>query len=159
MHTFTSTCTLMHTHMCSLNHCTGHLCSLGARAAGARCVWQKIILDGPPGVERAGRPGFANMLCFSKNHTLPGKCDGFKTVDVLYRGDMSWTRAMGRDSCRIAVDYCATWVDAPTRTSHAILDPFCGHGSVLAAANRIGVSAYGIDLSAACCRVALNYTG
>ena len=28
----------------------GLLCQLGARAAGARCVWQKVILDGPPGI-------------------------------------------------------------------------------------------------------------
>jgi hypothetical protein len=33
------------------------LCTLGAKQAGARCVWQKIVLDGPPGLERSGRPG------------------------------------------------------------------------------------------------------
>jgi len=67
--------------------------------------------------------------------------------------------AMGRNACRLAVDYCVRWVDeTPPRTPHVILDPFCGHGSVLAEANRQGVAAYGIDLSAACCRVASNYT-
>jgi len=32
------------------------LCTLGAKQAGARCVWQKIVLDGPPCLERSGRP-------------------------------------------------------------------------------------------------------
>ena len=96
----------------------GLLCQLGARAAGARCVWQKVILDGPPGILhirehiraqhantnihthahtgilRAGRPGFVNMLCFSKAHRLPrGGERALKTVDVLYRGGMAYQKA------------------------------------------------------------------
>ena len=99
----------------------GLLCQLGARAAGARCVWQKVILDGPPGILhirehiraqhantnihthahtgilRAGRPGFVNMLCFSKAHRLPqGGERAFKTVDVLYRGGMAYQKAIKR---------------------------------------------------------------
>lgn len=138
----------------------GHLCQLGARSAGARCVWQKIALDGPPGIERAGRPGFVNMLCFSKQHALPSSADGaarFKTVDVLYRGSMSYRKAMGEEACREAVSYCERWVDGKFSSQRAVVDPFCGHGSVLAAANCSGASAYGLDLSAECCRLALSY--
>ena len=39
-----------------------------------------------------------------------------------------------------------------------VLDPFCGHGSVLAVANAGGMDAYGIDLCAASCRVASKHT-
>ena len=39
-----------------------------------------------------------------------------------------------------------------------VLDPFCGHGSVLAVANAGGLDAYGIDLCAASCRVAVKHT-
>ena len=39
-----------------------------------------------------------------------------------------------------------------------VLDPFCGHGSVLAVANARGLDAYGVDLCAASCRVAVKHT-
>jgi hypothetical protein len=92
--------------------------------------------------------GFINMLCFSKLHTLPSSKD-FTSVDVLDRGSMSYKKAIGQNACRVAVEYCANWVDGngggggggeggdleekgeqrPHAT--AVLDPFCGHGSVL----------------------------
>ena len=153
----------------------GFLCQLGAREAGARCVWQKIALDGPPGIERAGRPAFVNMMCFSKLHRLPPHDSGFKTVDVLFRGRLAYQKAMGRDACLVAVEYCSRWVDrrgsgddgtAAYTSDHnanpgahaaaAVLDPFCGYGTVLAAANQIGTSAFGMDISTECCKRALS---
>ena len=48
----------------------GFLCQLGARRAGAACVWQKVVLfqDSVDRVRGGTRPGFINMLCFSKRH-------------------------------------------------------------------------------------------
>ena len=48
----------------------GYLCQLGARRAGAACVWQKVVLfqDSVDRVRGGTRPGFINMLCFSKRH-------------------------------------------------------------------------------------------
>jgi hypothetical protein len=143
----------------------------------------KMILDGPPGLERAGRPGFVDMLCYSKENRMPASGRGFKTVDVMYRDSMSYHKAMGQNACLAAVDYCARWVDSYTpvlnasrnlqedsvsdsSTLHvrqatapedteglgalcslgepvAVLDPFCGYGSVLAVANCRSVAAYG----------------
>jgi hypothetical protein len=201
----------------------GFLCQLAARQAGAACVWQKVdvfqqfglvfrfsveitielilgkmILDGPPGLERAGRPGFVDMLCFSKEHRMPASGRGFKTVDVMYRGSMAYHKAMGQSACLAAVDYCARWVDSYTPASNAsrnlqedfvsdssplhvrqatapkdteglgalsslgepvaVLDPFCGYGSVLAVANCRSVAAYGIDVDPKSCRRALEFT-
>jgi tRNA/tmRNA/rRNA uracil-C5-methylase (TrmA/RlmC/RlmD family) len=54
---------------------------------------------------------------------------------------MSWSRAMGSAACDAAVRFVAS---AGART---VVDPFCGLGSVLAAANAHGLDAIGIELS------------
>jgi tRNA G10 N-methylase Trm11 len=48
---------------------------------------------------------------------------------------------MGAAACDAAVAFCAS-VGATT-----IIDPFCGMGSVLAAANARGLAAIGVELS------------
>ena len=112
---------------------------------------------------------------------------------------MPYTKAMGTNACREAVEYCARWVDGcslqprplpttatatatatargggddanarggaaqrapqpPQRRPAAVLDPFCGRGSVLAAANAFtGAPAFGMDISAGCCQVSIDFT-
>lgn len=54
---------------------------------------------------------------------------------------MTWSRAMGAAACNAAVAFAAS-VGA-----RVIVDPFCGMGSVLAAANAQGLGAIGVELS------------
>ena len=104
------------------------------------------------------------LLCFSKQHTMP---PGTPSVDVMAdRGHMSWPRAMGAAACDAAVSYCLHVVHgghqgeeggAATVPPLVVLDPFCGEGSVLAAANAMGVEAVGVDMSRKRCRHAAAY--
>jgi 2-polyprenyl-3-methyl-5-hydroxy-6-metoxy-1,4-benzoquinol methylase len=118
-------------------------------------VWQKVVLfqDSVGRVRGGTRPGFINMLCFSKEHRVPLD---YTTVDVLAdRGHMSYSHAMGEAACTAAVEYCMG-LDGPQAVP--VIDFFCGHGSVLAVANAHGLDAYGMDVSLKCCKVAAEHT-
>ena len=78
----------------------------------------KMVLDGSPVLQRADRPGFVDMLCFSKDHRMSASGRGFKTVDVMYRGSMTYHKSMGQNACLDTVDYCARWVDSHTPVSN-----------------------------------------
>jgi hypothetical protein len=158
-----------------------YLCTAGARAAGARCVWHKIVHATSPArpAKNTGRAGYVHLLCYSRGHR-GGQLAG---PDVLpARGFMAYPGAAGEAPMAAAVQYalhlsaavppeetsaeaasssaaalpdaaaedppCATllpeaFADAPP----LIVDPFCGHGTVLAMANAYGCDAYGVDLN------------
>ena len=116
----------------------GFLCQLAAHQASIPTLWHKVVCRAPPGVTTYGRPAFSHFICFSKEVRLtPAE----SSPDVLPRpGETTWTRGMGLDVCRAAVNF----VRDHTK-SHTIVDPFCGHGSVLAVANEMGLHAIGVD--------------
>ena len=117
----------------------GHLVMSGADAAGSHLLWHKIVCRVPPGATTFGRPAYAHCLCVSRARRLS---PGASTPDVLPSlGEMSWSRAMGRAACEVAVTFAQS-VGATT-----IVDPFCGVGSVLAVANAHGLSAVGVEIS------------
>lgn len=144
------------------------LCHLGARAAGARCVWHRIVCSAQPGNYSTSKPYFAHMLCFS---VARRDAPGTPSVDVLAdRGHMAWPRAMGREAANAAVRYClrgGTNREKRERALHhaggeiypagIIFDPFCGMGAVLAAANEYGADAIGLDVCMKRCKVAAAY--
>ncbi len=119
----------------------GFLISLGAEAAGSQCLWHKVVCRAPPGLTTFGRPAWAHLLCFSRALTLePGQ----SSPDVLPRlGEMPWARAMGAEACEAVCDFLIA--HTPART---VVDPFCGVGTMLAVANRRGLDAIGVELSA-----------
>lgn len=118
----------------------GHLVMTGMDAADTALLWHKIVCRVPPGTTTFGRPAYAHMLCGSRALRLVA---GASTPDVLPElGEMSWSRAMGAAACEAAVRFVATQT-----TCRTIVDPFCGLGSILAAANAHGLDAIGVELS------------
>lgn len=117
----------------------GHLVMSGADAAGSHALWHKIVCRVPPGTTTFGRPAYAHLVCVSRQRRL---APGASTPDVLPSlGTMSWSRAMGSAACEAAIAFIAT------TGARTVVDPFCGQGSALAAANAHGLDAIGVELS------------
>jgi hypothetical protein len=109
----------------------GYLASKAADEMGYGTLWHRIVL-------REARPGYTHMLCFSRDVRRPAAA----TVDVLPdAGATSWTRGMGVRACEAA---CRFVLEATS--SRAIVDPFCGRGTVLAVANALGLDAIGVEI-------------
>ena len=117
-----------------------YLVSRGAEAAGSSLLWHKIVCRTAPGSTTFGRPGYAHLLCFSRELRLtPAQ----SSTDVLPNlGAMPWPRAMGTAAC----DAVCTFLLAHT-ACRTVVDPFCGHGTMLAVANARGLDAVGVELS------------
>ena len=118
----------------------GHLVHAGADAADSHLLWHKIVCRVAPGTITFGRPAFAHLLCASRRLRLaPGR----STADVLPGlGEMPWSRAMGADVCRAVARFLVEHT-----ATRAVVDPFCGAGTMLAAANEVGLDAIGVELS------------
>jgi hypothetical protein len=115
------------------------LCQKAAEQEGHRLLWHKMICRAPVGEVTWGKPGFSHMLCFSKNL----KSDISKSSADVFSdpGPTTWSRGMGLEACRFACVYILE--NTNTRT---VVDPFCGHGTVLLAANELGMDAIGVDI-------------
>ncbi len=117
----------------------GHLVMTGADAAGSHALFHKIVCRVPPGTTTFGRPAYAHLVCVSRERRL---APGASTPDVLPAlGAMSWSRAMGAAACEVAIRFIGT------TGARVVVDPFCGQGSALAAANAHGLDAIGVELS------------
>jgi len=124
-----------------------HLVQRAAEAAGAVLVWHKIVCRMPPGAARFGRASYSHLLCFSRTPLPPPR---HAYPDVLPSdGDKTWTRGMGTAACELACRY----LRQETATER-VLDPFCGHGSALVVARRMGFEVLGVELNKKRCRVA-----
>lgn len=118
----------------------GHLVHTGADRGGVHLLWHKIACRVTPGTITFGRPAYAHLLCVSRALRLP---PGRSTADVLPGlGEMTWSRAMGVDVCRAVIGFLTAHTACRT-----IVDPFCGLGTMLAAANEAGLDAIGVELS------------
>lgn len=129
----------------------GHLVQRAADEAGHDQLWHKIVCRVPAGVATFGRPSYSHLICFGRRV----RADLAKSSpDVLPApGETTWTRGMGVEACLLACRF----VLANTRT-RAIVDPFCGHGTALAAANFLGMDAIGVELGGKRARTARALT-
>ena len=117
----------------------GYLCQKAAEQSGHALLWHKVVCRAPAGQITFGRPGYSHLLCFSRGVRVPLSAS---TADVVPEaGPTTWTRGMGVKACQVAVRFIRDHTS--TRT---VLDPFCGHGSVLAVANDMGLDAIGVEL-------------
>ena len=123
-----------------------YLVTAGARAAGAKCVWQKVVLfHDSVGRRRGGtRAGWVTLLCFSKRHRVPRD---HTTVDVLAdRGHMAYAHATGEDACAAAVEYCRD-VSAAAAAAAAAAAPE-GSDSSEVASERVAADEHGCSAAA-----------
>ena len=103
-------------------------------------LFHRVVCRKPPGTLTLGRPTFSHLLCFGTQvRPTPGR--GW--ADVLDDpGEVTWTRGMGTRAC---IEACRFVLDHTT--TRTVVDPFCGHGTMLAVANDLGLDAVGVELS------------
>jgi hypothetical protein len=107
---------------------------------GHELLFHKIVCRFPVGTITFGRPAYSHVLAFSKS-VRPDL--GKSTADVLPdTGEKTWVRGMGLEVALMI----ARFVKEQTQTK-TIVNPFCGQGSMLAAANFLGLGAVGIERS------------
>lgn len=111
-----------------------------AEKLGHKLLWHKIFCRVPAGNITFGRPAYSHMLCFSKT-VVPDLSKS--TADVIPDlGDKTWVRGMGLEASLVASHFVFNQT-----TTKFLVNPFCGEGSVLAAANYVGLNAIGIERS------------
>ncbi len=118
----------------------GYLCQKAAESLGHELLWHKIVCRSPAGIATFGRPSYSHILCFSKS--LRAEVSK-STPDVIPDlGEKTWQRGMGLEACLMI----ARFIKEQTSSS-TVINPFCGEGSMLAAANALDLNAIGIEKS------------
>ncbi len=125
----------------------GALVVRAAEDAGAHVLFHKIVCRRQPGLLTLGRPGFTHLIAVSRAMKCP---DVLPIPDVVAdAGRLAWVRAMGIRAAAHAVRFAGEHVGAKI-----VFDPFCGVGTVLAVANRLGLAALGVEKSRKRCEQA-----
>jgi len=118
----------------------GYLCQKAAEQAGHELLWHKIVCRVEAGQVTFGRPGYSHILCFSKG-VRPEL--GSSTADVIPNlGAKAWERGMGIEACLLIGNFIKNQTSTAT-----VVNPFCGHGSMLAVSNALGLAAEGVERS------------
>jgi len=117
-----------------------HLCSLSASKHQCNLLWHKIAINSEQQGSRSSyRPSFTHLLCYGKR--IEYRLSQFQTPDVFDRGTMGWAKAIGMDACIMGVAFLCRVIRTPL-----VIDPFCGHGTILAVANYFGLPSLGVEI-------------
>jgi hypothetical protein len=118
------------------------LCQKAAEETGHALLFRKMVCRAPAGTLTFGRPSFSHLLCFSKRFRIRELSQS--TSDILiHPGAPTWKRGMGLQTCLEIAKFIKK--HQPT---HLLVNPFCGEGAMLAAANHVGLRAAGVEKSA-----------
>jgi hypothetical protein len=107
---------------------------------GFHMIWKKIAITKDLGKTDLFRPTYSTMLCYTKE----GKV-GKALPDVIESGEKTYTHAFGMN----AVLLCCRYIKE--QGIKKIVDPFCGSGTTLAAANFMGLAAVGVEIDKRLC--------
>jgi len=116
------------------------LCQKVAEKLGHELLWHKIICRSPAGTISFGRPAYSHILCFSKKLRLDLSKSSADVIAEM--GEKTWERGMGVN----ATSMIAKFISQQTQTK-LVVNPFCGEGSMLLAANEMGLDAIGVERS------------
>ncbi|MFZ4713178.1 MAG: SAM-dependent methyltransferase [Bacteriovoracaceae bacterium] len=117
-----------------------YLIQKAADSLGHHQLFHKIISRVDIGMATKGKPAYSHLLAFSKDLKLDVN---LSTPDILTQlGEKTWERGMGLEVSLLI----AKFIKKETQTK-LVINPFCGEGSMLAAANYQGLDAIGIERS------------
>lgn len=115
--------------------CKLDLCMQAARGNEKKFLFDKVILRKEVGKVDLYHVTFMHLICFGDSSVKIGK----STPDVIDGGEKLWKWGIGMAGCKFACEFAQ-------RFTNVVYDPFCGYGSVLKAANDLGMKAFGIDI-------------
>jgi len=111
--------------------------------AGLLLKWHKIVLLRSVGATDLHRPTYSHFLCYSRS----GK-PGISTPDVLDFGKRIYKNATSMKAAEQAIMFIKK------NNPGTVVDPFVGRGTIVALANKHGLSAVGIDIDPEQCEEA-----
>eukprot|EP00292_Cryptomonas_paramecium_P008314 CAMPEP_0113672124 /NCGR_PEP_ID=MMETSP0038_2-20120614/6085_1 /TAXON_ID=2898 /ORGANISM="Cryptomonas paramecium" /LENGTH=289 /DNA_ID=CAMNT_0000588351 /DNA_START=223 /DNA_END=1092 /DNA_ORIENTATION=+ /assembly_acc=CAM_ASM_000170 len=128
------------------------LCAKAAEAEDCVLAWRKVVVKGATEAKNNARPSYTHLICFRKRGgegPVGYHAGRFLTPDIVPRGIMVWPRAIGLDATMLGLRFLREVAGVT-----CVIDPFCGQGTIPAAANALGMKSIGVDLSPARCRLA-----
>jgi hypothetical protein len=96
-------------------------------------LWHKIALRRDVGKVDLFRPTFSHVIAVGGASCRPGP----QSPDVFQRGKTLYANGMGCEAARFAVRHVAS--------AGIVYNPFCGRGTVLAAADEVNIDSLGVD--------------
>jgi hypothetical protein len=125
-----------------------YLCTSVAEKYGCTLLWHKFAINSD-GDFTEHRPCYTHLLCYGKQISYPIRL--FQTPDVIERGHMIWKKAIGIEACVLCIAFLCS-----VGHVNQVINPFSGHGTILAVANYFNMKAFGVEISVKRARLCLS---